>query len=101
MASGGEAVASYQEILERMLYTWVNAAALCLEEKFVLQPSDFDVTMVLGFGFPAWRGGLMHWAAEIGYDKIADWLKHYADTVSPVFKPTEWLRHRALNADDP
>ena len=83
---------SDEEVLERLLYTWVNAAAFCLEEGVVLRSSDVDIASVLGFGFPAWRGGLMYWAAEVGYKNIADRLDCLAETISPVFKPAGWLR---------
>ena len=27
-------------------------------------PADVDIVYVLGYGFPAWRGGPMHWAEQ-------------------------------------
>ena len=31
-------------------------------------PTAIDLVEVLGFGFPRWRGGLMHWAETAGID---------------------------------
>jgi 3-hydroxyacyl-CoA dehydrogenase len=86
---------SDKEIVERVMYIWVNAAAECLEEGIALKPGDVDVATVMGFGFPPWRGGLMHYAAKEGYKKIVDALDGYAKKYGPVYEPCQWLRDQA------
>ena len=81
-----------EEILERIIYMWVNEAAYCLEEGVALKPGDVDVATVMGFGFPAWRGGLMFYAQKVGYTKIHDTLAKYAEKYDGgPYKPSEWL----------
>lgn len=48
------------EIAERALLAMIMEAARILEEGIAARPQDIDLVMVHGFGFPRWRGGLMH-----------------------------------------
>jgi 3-hydroxyacyl-CoA dehydrogenase len=52
------------EIRGRALAAIVNEAALVLEDGIAQRVSDIDVAFVNGLGFPRWRGGPMHWAAQ-------------------------------------
>ena len=55
-----------EEILERLLHPLVNEGARIVEEGIALRTGDVDVVYVNGYGFPAWRGGPMYWAAADG-----------------------------------
>ncbi|MCV6625226.1 MAG: 3-hydroxyacyl-CoA dehydrogenase NAD-binding domain-containing protein [Cellvibrionaceae bacterium] len=61
---------SDEEILERLTYAWINEGAKILEEGIAQRPSDIDVVYCFGYGFPAYRGGPMHYADHIGLDKV-------------------------------
>jgi hypothetical protein len=50
--------------------------------------------LILGIGFPAWRGGILRWADALGADKILERLKKY-EPLGPRFRPTEALRKLA------
>jgi 3-hydroxyacyl-CoA dehydrogenase len=50
------------EIRRRALLAMVNEAALLLGEGVASRPSDVDVVLVQGFGFPRWEGGPVFWA---------------------------------------
>ena len=52
-------VLSDKDILNRLLSKMTNEARLCLEEKVCAEPSDVDIGMIMGIGFPPFRGGLM------------------------------------------
>ncbi len=67
-----------EEIVERMTFPMINEAARILDEGIALRPGDIDVVWVYGYGWPAWRGGPMHYADAVGLDKIAARLTHYA-----------------------
>ena len=58
------------EIVERCLYPLVNEGARILDEGIALRASDIDIVWIDGYGFPRWRGGVMHWADEIGLDAV-------------------------------
>lgn len=70
-----------QEVFERLLFPMVNEAALILEEGIAYRPGDIDVVWTQGYGFPAWRGGPVFMADEIGLERIVAGLDHYARTL--------------------
>lgn len=59
-----------EEIIERTIYALINEGARILEEGFALRASDVDLVYINGYGFPAWRGGPLHYADEIGLSAV-------------------------------
>lgn len=53
-----------QAIQRRALLAMVNEAGLLIAEGVASRPSDVDVVMVQGYGFPRWLGGPVWWAQE-------------------------------------
>jgi 3-hydroxyacyl-CoA dehydrogenase len=53
-----------EEICRRALLAMVNEAALLLSEGIAARPSDIDVVLVQGYGFPRWEGGPVFWARQ-------------------------------------
>ncbi|MBE3638791.1 3-hydroxyacyl-CoA dehydrogenase NAD-binding domain-containing protein [Mangrovicoccus algicola] len=51
-------------IQRQLLIAMVNEAALLLAEGVAQRPSDIDVTLANGYGFPRWKGGPLWWAAQ-------------------------------------
>lgn len=51
-----------REIVDRLVYALVNEGARILEEKISQRASDIDIVYLMGYGFPIWRGGPMHYA---------------------------------------
>lgn len=49
-----------------LLLALINAGARLLETAQALRPSDIDIAMVLGAGYPNWRGGPMAEADTLG-----------------------------------
>jgi 3-hydroxyacyl-CoA dehydrogenase len=70
-----------QEIFERLLYPMVNEAALILEEGIAQRASDIDVVWTAGYGFPAWRGGPLFMADEIGAAPIVAAMERHGRTL--------------------
>ena len=58
------------EIVERCLYPLVNEGARILDEGIALRASDIDLVWINGYGFPRWRGGVMHWADAVGLGAV-------------------------------
>jgi 3-hydroxyacyl-CoA dehydrogenase len=61
---GGIAPPPPDELVDRCLLPLVNEGLRCLHEGVARTPADVDIVYVLGYGFPAWRGGPMHWAEQ-------------------------------------
>jgi 3-hydroxyacyl-CoA dehydrogenase len=66
------------EIVERLLFPVINEGARVLEEGIAARPGDIDVIWVYGYAFPAWRGGIMHWADTLGLAYVRDRLVEFA-----------------------
>jgi 3-hydroxyacyl-CoA dehydrogenase len=58
------------EIVDRLIYALVNEGMRILEEGIAQRPGDIDVVYVYGYGFPAWRGGPMHYADAVGLEVV-------------------------------
>jgi 3-hydroxyacyl-CoA dehydrogenase len=58
---------SEKEIQDRMIRAIAMEGIAILEEGLAIRSSDLDVIWVNGYGFPRWRGGPMHYAAEQGW----------------------------------
>jgi 3-hydroxyacyl-CoA dehydrogenase/enoyl-CoA hydratase/3-hydroxybutyryl-CoA epimerase len=87
---------SEEELIGRAMYNMVNEAALVLlEEQVVESAGDLDLAMIMGTGFPPFRGGLLRWADQEGSEKIVDDLEVYATKYGARFKPTTPLRNMA------
>ena len=65
------------EIVERLLFAMINEGARILAEGISRRPGDIDVIWVYGYGFPAHRGGPMHYADSVGLARIRDRLAEF------------------------
>jgi len=66
LSSKNATPAAPEEIKNRLLDAMVNEAALALDERVVDRPEDVDLAMVMGTGFPPFRGGLLRYADASG-----------------------------------
>lgn len=66
-----------QEIIERCIFALINEGAKILEEGIAYRPLDIDAVWTNGYGFPAFRGGPMFWADEIGIPTILERLREF------------------------
>jgi len=55
-----------EAIVARMMLPMVTELARCLNEQIVASPSEADLAMVYGTGFPAFRGGPLRWVDSLG-----------------------------------
>ena len=58
------------EIVTRFTAAMVNEACEVLREGVALKPSDIDIVLMHGYGYPRYRGGPMHYADALGLDRI-------------------------------
>jgi 3-hydroxyacyl-CoA dehydrogenase/enoyl-CoA hydratase/3-hydroxybutyryl-CoA epimerase len=84
-------------VVERMLLSMINEAALILDEKIVATPGELDLAMIMGTGFPPFRGGLLRYADALGTPYIAARLDELSSKYGRRFLPTEPLRRLAQN----
>ncbi|MEO5968700.1 MAG: 3-hydroxyacyl-CoA dehydrogenase NAD-binding domain-containing protein [Bdellovibrionia bacterium] len=86
-----------EEILERCILPMINEASRCLEEGIVSSPEEVDLGMIMGTGFPPFRGGLLRYADSLGAGTLVNRLKHYETKFGERFRPSKSLVARAEN----
>jgi 3-hydroxyacyl-CoA dehydrogenase len=79
------------EIQARALAAMANEGARLLEEGIALRPSDIDVVLLHGYGFPRWRGGPMRAADHAGLLTIRRNLLTYAAAEPEFWAPAPLL----------
>jgi 3-hydroxyacyl-CoA dehydrogenase len=83
------------EIIERTIYALINEGAKILEEGVVQRAMALDVIFVLGYGFPAHRGGPMWFADSIGLKAVYRRVCEFHDQHGPYWAPTALLKQLA------
>ncbi len=83
------------DVRRRCLYLMVNEAAHALEDGIVDDPDLVDLAMVMGTGFPPFRGGILRWADVEGLDRIVEGLRGFREEIGERFRPADPLVERA------
>jgi 3-hydroxyacyl-CoA dehydrogenase / enoyl-CoA hydratase / 3-hydroxybutyryl-CoA epimerase len=87
--------ASEELVVPRLLYPMVTEASRCLEEGVVSRAGEIDLALILGIGWPPFRGGLLRWADEVGAPALVTALDRLADAHGARFVPSPEMRRRA------
>jgi 3-hydroxyacyl-CoA dehydrogenase/enoyl-CoA hydratase/3-hydroxybutyryl-CoA epimerase len=82
-------------ITNRLTLLMVNEAARCLEEKVVAAPEDADYGMILGTGFPTFRGGPLRFAESFGIKNVVAELERLQSSAGEKFAACDLLRQHA------
>ncbi len=84
------------DVANRLVFLMINEAARCLEEKVVESPEDADYGMILGTGFPPFRGGPLRFAEHFGLRRVVEEMERLASG-DQKFEPCDLLRQHARN----
>ena len=84
-----------REIRGRLVLAMLNEAARALEEGIVQQASDVDLAMIMGTGFPPFRGGLLRFADTIHARTILSRLNEFEERYGARFAPADLIRRLA------
>ena len=79
-------------IVDRMVLRMVDEAARCLDEGVVRSPGELDLAMILGTGFPPFRGGVCRYADQRGLVDVIQTLERLAGEVGERYRPSDTLR---------
>jgi 3-hydroxyacyl-CoA dehydrogenase len=79
------------EIVDRMIFALVNEGMRVIEEGISQRYGDIDVVYVYGYGFPAWRGGPMHYATEVGLEKVLARISEFHERFGEDWTPAPLL----------
>ena len=83
-----------EELTDRLFLPMLVEASRVLAEGIVRDPADVDMGLILGIGFPTFRGGLLRWADTEGHQKILARLAKY-QSLGPRLAPTDAMRRLA------
>ncbi len=81
---------SNDEIEDRLFLSMLLEAVRTLEEGIVREPAHVDMGLILGVGFPPFRGGILRWCDTVGAGKLVDRAAHYG-ALGKRFQPSSLL----------
>lgn len=73
---GSKAVTD-EEIIERLMLPMCFEVARCMDEGIVASPVDADMGLLMGIGFPLFRGGPVAYMESVGLPKLIEQAKQY------------------------
>lgn len=80
-----------KEIRARLVLSMMNEAALVLEDGIVDRAAAVDLAMIMGTGFPPFRGGLLRYADHVHPRVLVERLQGYRETLGVRFEPAPLL----------
>ena len=85
---------SDEEIVDRMMLPMIIETVRCLDEVIVETPAEADMGLIMGVGFPPFRGGALKYADTIGMKTILEKCAKYA-ALGKLYEPTESMKKMA------
>jgi len=85
-----------QEIIDRMMLAFCNETVRCLEDNIVATPSEADMAMIMGVGFPPFRGGPCRYIDQTGVAEYVALCDKYAH-LGKAYEAPQMLRDMAEN----
>ncbi len=81
-----------EKIIDRCILMMANEAAKCIEEGVVENPQFLDMAMIMGAGFPAFRGGILKYVDSRGIHEVVERLKRFEDRIGERFEVSQLLK---------
>jgi len=85
---------SDEEIVARLMVPMCNEVVRCLEEGIVGTPAEADMGLVLGIGFPPFRGGALRYIDQMGVGEFCALADKFA-ALGPIYSVPDTLRKMA------
>jgi len=79
------------DIIDRCMLIMVNEASRCLSEGVVKNAKYLDMAIIMGAGFPAFRGGILRYADQFGIKNTVARLKEFSEKYGSRFEPSKLL----------
>jgi 3-hydroxyacyl-CoA dehydrogenase/enoyl-CoA hydratase/3-hydroxybutyryl-CoA epimerase len=83
--------AEAREVQDRLVFSFLNEAVLCLEEGILRSPRDGDVGAIFGLGFPPFLGGPFRYLDHLGARFGVEMLEKLRAAHGERFKPAATL----------
>lgn len=85
-----------QEIIDRLMIALCNETVRCLEDNIVSTPAEADMAMIMGIGFPPFRGGPCRYIDQIGLQNYLALCDKYA-SLGKAYEAPQMIRDMAAN----
>lgn len=85
-----------EEVVDRLMLPMIIETVRCLDEKIVETPSEADMGLVYGIGFPPFRGGALKYADTLGMQNIIAKCEKYK-ALGKLYEPTTSMRQMAAS----
>lgn len=82
------------EITERLMLAFCNETVRCLEDNIVASASEADMAMLMGVGFPVFRGGPCRYIDQVGVKNFVALCDKYAH-LGKAYEAPQMLRQMA------
>lgn len=83
------------DVRARLVLAMVNEAARTLDDGIVSRAGDLDLAMIMGTGFPPFRGGLLRFADSLHIRSVSDRLSQLQERVGERFAPAPLIQELA------
>jgi 3-hydroxyacyl-CoA dehydrogenase/enoyl-CoA hydratase/3-hydroxybutyryl-CoA epimerase len=83
----GDSPRGEREVRRRLVTLMINEAARILEEGIVASAADVDLAMIMGTGFPPFRGGLLRFADTLHSRTLLEGLRELQRVHGDRFEP--------------
>lgn len=83
-----------EEIIDRLMVAFCNEAVRCLEDNIVATPAEADMAMLMGLGFPPFRGGPCRHIDQVGVKEFVALCDEYAH-LGKAYQAPQMLRDMA------
>lgn len=99
-AAGGVASVEFSadEIRDRLMLAMCNEVARCIDDNIVASPEEADMSLIMGLGFPRFRGGALRHIDHVGlaaYVKLCDKYAH----LGKAYEAPQILRDMAAKGE--
>jgi 3-hydroxyacyl-CoA dehydrogenase/enoyl-CoA hydratase/3-hydroxybutyryl-CoA epimerase len=84
-----------QEIRRSLVTQMIKEAARVLQDGIVRTAAELDLALIMGTGFPPFRGGLLRFADTLHPRAVLDWMRTLCETHGDRFAPAPVLEDLA------
>ncbi|MDO5666692.1 MAG: fatty acid oxidation complex subunit alpha FadB [Alcaligenaceae bacterium] len=89
---------SAEEIRDRLMLAMCNEVARCIDEKIVASPDEADMALIMGLGFPRFRGGALRHIDQTGLKDYVELCDRYAH-LGKAYEAPQILRDMAAKGE--
>lgn len=90
----GDADFDEQEIIDRLMVAFCTETVRCLEDSIVASAGEADMAMLMGLGFPPFRGGPCRYIDQVGVKEFVALCDKYAH-LGKAYEAPQMLRDMA------